>query len=142
MTTAVFDSTKDWAKNAQSDRIPAEKLVAPREPPAGARASLTEQSNSSVSTFLLTDSEAEGGSVRLPQPLSRGNESIEDAQCIAGSQAAHTHSRVCFSDIAWKHLLSLLFSVLPPGLFTLKPCMKYAHAQAGHGREKESAAAY
>lgn len=134
----MFDSTKDWAKNAQSDKVPAEKLLAPRDTPAGTCTSLPEQSNSSASTFLLTDSEGEGGTVS--ESLSHLHEGRRVLKMLSAllEVRLHTHIAVCFSDIAWKHLLSLLFSVLPPGLFSPKPCMEYAHAQARHGREKEN----
>lgn len=89
--TAVFDSSKNWAKNAQSDSVPAEKLIAPRETPAGASTSLPEQSNSSVSTFLLTDSEGERGTVSHSLSyLQEGSRASKMLSALLGARL-HTH---------------------------------------------------
>lgn len=101
MTTAVFDSTKDGAKNAQSDRVPAEKLIGPRETPAGACTSLTEQSNISVSTFLLTVSEGEGGTASDSlSHLHKGMRASKMPSALLGARL-HTHiAEFVFSNIA------------------------------------------
>lgn len=91
ITAAVCDSTKDGAKNAQNDRVPAEKLIAPRETPAGACTSLAEQSSSSVSTFLLMDSEGEGGVVSDSlSHLLEGRRASEMLSALLGARL-HTH---------------------------------------------------
>lgn len=50
-TTALFDSTKDCAKNTWSDRVQTDKLIAPKETSTGASTTLTKQNSISVSTF-------------------------------------------------------------------------------------------
>lgn len=62
-----------------------------------------------------------------PSHLHEGSRASEMISALLGARL-YTQSRVCFSDIAWKHLLSLPFSVLTPGLLSPKPCVKYAHA--------------
>lgn len=92
ITTAVCDSTKDGAKNAQNDRVPAEKLIAPRETPAGACTSLAEQGSSSVSTFLLMDSEGEGGVVS--DSLSHLLEGRRASEMLSALLRARLHTHI------------------------------------------------
>lgn len=136
VTTAVFDNIRDWAKNAQSDVVPDEKLIAPRETSAGACANLGEQRNSSVPTFLLTDSEGEGGTSSL-RHLRKGRRASKMLSAVLGARLRTHIAEFGFLVLLGGICFLFSLSVLPPGPISPKLCMKFAHAQVEHGREKE-----
>jgi len=105
---------KDGTRNAQSDRVPAEKLIAPREIPADACTGLTEQSNSSLSTFLLTDSEGEGGTAS--DSLSHLREGRKASKMLSALLGVRLHTHI--AEFVFLILLGSIYF-----LFSLACCL-------------------